>query len=38
MKNEKKKKETEQAIRLAAHLYCVEPFEHAFGNRCDHRR
>ncbi len=23
MKNEKKKKETEQAIRLAAHLYCV---------------
>lgn len=23
MKNEKKKKETEQAMRLAAHLYCV---------------
>ena len=23
MKNEKKKKETEQAMRLTAHLYCV---------------
>lgn len=23
MKNEKKKKETEQAMRLAAHIYCV---------------